>query len=57
MVRDHPGLEGRILTPDGDLQRFVNVYVDDDDIRTRHGLDTVLDDGTSVVLLSAVAGG
>lgn len=49
-------LQGRIVT-DGKLHRFVNVYVDDNDIRTEQGLDTVVREGSAVTILSAMAGG
>ena len=52
----HDGLRERI-TQDGDLRRFVNVYVSGEDIRFRDGLETELDDGDEVQILPAVAGG
>ncbi len=52
----HPGLRER-LVEDGGLRRFVNVYVNDEDVRFLSGLDTVVDDGDVVVVLPAVAGG
>jgi MoaD family protein len=45
------------ISSDGGLRRFVNVYVDGEDIRFLDGLDTVLDDGDEVTILPAVAGG
>ncbi len=54
---DHPGLKGRLITDDGGLHRFVNVYVNDEDVRFTGSLDTVLKDGDSVTILPAVAGG
>ncbi len=53
---DHPGLKDR-LVDDGDLRRFVNVYVNDEDVRFMAGLDTAVRDGDVVVMLPAVAGG
>ena len=53
----HPGLKGRLVTEDGTLHRFVNVYVNDEDVRFTGSLDTVLKDGDSVTILPAVAGG
>jgi molybdopterin synthase sulfur carrier subunit len=53
----HPGLKGRLVTDDGGLHRFVNVYVNDEDVRFTGSLDTVLKDGDSVTILPAVAGG
>ena len=52
----HNGLKDRI-TQDGDLRRFVNVYVEGEDIRFLDGLDTTVDDGDEVTILPAVAGG
>jgi molybdopterin synthase sulfur carrier subunit len=54
---DHPGLKGRLITDEGALHRFVNVYVNDEDVRFTGGLDTALKDGDSVTILPAVAGG
>ena len=52
----HPGIKERLL--DGaDLRRFVNVYVNDEDVRFTGGLGTELSDGDQVVVLPAVAGG
>src|SRR4051794_13324417 len=52
----HDGLRERI-TQDGDLRRFVNVYVSGEDIRFQDGLDTQVSDGEGVTILPAVAGG
>jgi len=53
---NHPGLKERLL--DGsELRRFVNVYVNDEDVRFTGGLDTEVSDGDEVVVLPAVAGG
>jgi sulfur-carrier protein len=52
----HGGLRDRI-TQDGDLRRFVNVYVSGEDIRFRDGLQTPVADGDDVTILPAVAGG
>ena len=57
---NHPGLKERLVeAKDGqpDLRRFVNVYVNDEDVRFTGGLDTSLSDGDQVVVLPAVAGG
>ena len=50
------GLRDRIAE-DGDLRRFVNVYVEGEDIRFLDGLDTAVEDGDEVTILPAVAGG
>ena len=52
----HEGLRDRI-TQDGDLRRFVNVYVSGEDIRFQQGLETSINDGDEVTILPAVAGG
>jgi MoaD family protein len=52
----HDGLRERI-TEDGDLRRFVNVYVSGEDIRFQDGLETQVSDGAEVTILPAVAGG
>jgi sulfur-carrier protein len=54
---DHPGLKKRLVTDDGGLHRFVNVYVNDEDVRFTGSLDTELKDGDAVTILPAVAGG
>jgi molybdopterin converting factor small subunit len=51
-----PALRDRIMR-DGDVAPFVNVYVDGEDVRTRDGLNTAVDDGSTVILLPAMAGG
>ena len=51
-----PALRERIY-PEGDLARFVNVYVEGEDVRTREGLETAVSEGSTVILLPAMAGG
>jgi sulfur-carrier protein len=53
----HPGLGERLLDEDGGLRKFVNVFVDDDDVRYLDGLDTKVADGLTVSIIPAVAGG
>ena len=53
---NHPGIKERLIE-DGDLRRFVNVYVNDEDVRFIGGLEAELADGDQVVVLPAVAGG
>jgi molybdopterin synthase sulfur carrier subunit len=57
LVVTYPGMAGQVLTEDGTLHRFVNVYVDDDDVRYLEQLDTKVPDGATVSILPAVAGG
>jgi molybdopterin synthase sulfur carrier subunit len=52
-----PGIGGRLLDDSGQLRRFVNVYVGDEDVRLAQGLDTDVPAGTSVSVIPAVAGG
>jgi len=53
---NHPGLKERLIEGE-DLRRFVNVYVNDEDVRFTGGLETKVNDGDQVVVLPAVAGG
>ena len=53
----HSGLKGRLITPEGNLHRFVNIYVNDEDVRFLGALDAKLNDGDSITILPAVAGG
>ena len=53
---NHPGIKDRLID-NGDLRRFVNVYVNDEDVRFIGGLGAELSDGDQVVVLPAVAGG
>jgi molybdopterin synthase sulfur carrier subunit len=57
LVERHPSLGGQLLTDDGDLNRFVNVYVNGEDVRYLAGLDTPVAPGDEVRLLPAMAGG
>ena len=56
LYAEFPDLQDRI-SENGELRRFVNVYVADEDIRFGDGLDTQVEDGTEVTILPAVAGG
>jgi len=51
-----PALRERIY-PEGELARFVNVYVEGEDVRTREGLETEVPEGGTIILLPAMAGG
>lgn len=53
----HPGFKQQILTDAGDLHRFVNVYVNDEDARYLDKLETNVGEGDTVSLLPSVAGG
>jgi molybdopterin converting factor small subunit len=53
----HTGIAARVLDDQGKLRRFVNVYVNDDDVRFEQGLDTATPDGAGISIIPAVAGG
>jgi len=53
----HDGLRERLVAADGTLNRFVNVYLNDEDVRFLGGIETPLSDGDVVTILPAVAGG
>ncbi|MGY1667117.1 MoaD/ThiS family protein [Geodermatophilus sp. SYSU D00696] len=57
LATEHPVLERRIRDEAGALRRFVNVYVDGDDVRFTAGVDTAVRDGAVVQVLPSVAGG
>ncbi|MFE7122429.1 MoaD/ThiS family protein, partial [Streptomyces sp. NPDC057654] len=52
----HPGIRERLVEK-GELRRFINVYLNDEDVRFLGGITTELSDGDSVTILPAVAGG
>ncbi|MBK7329779.1 MAG: MoaD/ThiS family protein [Dehalococcoidia bacterium] len=53
----YPGMRERVLDESGQLRRFVNIYVNGDDVRFSEGLGTPLKDGDEVSIVPAVAGG
>ena len=57
LVERHPSLGPQLLTPDGELNRFVNVYVDGQDVRYTGDLATPVGERDEVVILPAMAGG
>jgi sulfur-carrier protein len=57
LVRQFPGMATHLRAPDGGLHKFVNVYVNDEDVRYLDKLDTKVSDGDEVSILPAVAGG
>jgi sulfur-carrier protein len=57
LIVEYPGMAGQLLNEDGSLHKFVNVYVNDDDVRYLSALDTPVKEGDEVSLLPAVAGG
>ena len=54
---NHPGLKGAIVTDDGGIHRFINIYLNDEDIRFSGSLETPVADGDVISILPAVAGG
>ena len=57
LVEANPGMKGQVLTDDGELHRFVNVYLNDDDVRYLDKLATSVSSGDTISILPAVAGG
>ena len=53
----HPGIGGRLLDEQGNLRRFVNLYVNGEDVRFLQGKDTALKEGDEVSIVPAIAGG
>jgi sulfur-carrier protein len=53
----YPATREQLFAGPGELNRYVNVYLNDEDVRVQHGLETVIDDGDTVVILPAMAGG
>ncbi len=53
----HEGLRGRLIADDGSLHRFVNIYINNEDVRFLGALDAPVKDGDTVTILPAVAGG
>ena len=54
---NYPGIKARIVDDSGDLRRFVNVYVAEEDVRFADGLGTATPDGSQISIIPAVAGG
>jgi molybdopterin synthase sulfur carrier subunit len=53
----HPQTEKQLFSQDGELNRYVNVYLNDEDVRVRDGLETPVSEADTVVILPAMAGG
>lgn len=53
----HPATADQLFAADGELNRYVNVYLNDEDVRVLAGLETTVSDGDTVVILPAMAGG
>jgi MoaD family protein len=57
LAADHPATESQLFSEDGELNRYVNVYLNDEDVRVLDGLDTSVAEGDTIVILPAMAGG
>ena len=57
LVESHPGTKDQLFSPEGDLNRYVNVYLNDEDVRVLDGLETSVAESDTVVILPAMAGG
>jgi sulfur-carrier protein len=57
LAANHPATEEQLFSADGELNRYVNVYLNDEDVRVLGGLDTAVGEGDTLVILPAMAGG
>jgi molybdopterin converting factor small subunit len=57
LADSHPDTEGQLFSQDGGLNRYVNVYLNDEDVRVLDGLDTAVRESDTLVILPAMAGG
>lgn len=57
LIARHPGLKEQLLTPDGELHRHLNIFLNDDDIRYLGKLDAKVEETDTLTLMPAVAGG
>jgi MoaD family protein len=57
LAANHPATESQLFSAEGELNRYVNVYLNDEDVRVLDGLDTAVSDGDVLVILPAMAGG
>ena len=57
LVQAHPATQTQLFGGDGELNRYVNVYLNDEDVRVLDGLGTVVGEGDVLVILPAMAGG
>jgi molybdopterin synthase sulfur carrier subunit len=53
----HPATESQLFSEEGELNRYVNVYLNDEDVRVLEGLQTAVSDSDTVMILPAMAGG
>ena len=57
LAEQHPATESQLFSEEGDLNRYVNVYLNDEDVRVLDGLDTAVAESDTIVILPAMAGG
>jgi molybdopterin synthase sulfur carrier subunit len=57
VAETHPATETQLFSSDGALNRYVNVYLNDEDVRVLDGLDTAVSESDTLVILPAMAGG
>jgi sulfur-carrier protein len=57
LAENHPDTQSQLFSPDGQLNRYVNVYLNDEDVRVLSGLDTSVSEADTLVILPAMAGG
>jgi molybdopterin converting factor small subunit len=57
LAEQHPSTQAQLFGADGNLNRYVNVYLNDEDVRVLGGLDTPVSEGDTLVILPAMAGG
>jgi molybdopterin synthase sulfur carrier subunit len=57
LAEAHPATQSQLFSADGELNRYVNVYLNDEDVRVLDGLDTAVGEGDTLVILPAMAGG
>jgi sulfur-carrier protein len=57
LAAQHPATESQLFSAEGELNRYVNVYVNDEDVRVLQGLDTTVGPNDTLVILPAMAGG
>jgi molybdopterin converting factor small subunit len=57
LADQHPETKTQLFSPDGDLNRYVNVYLNDEDVRVLDGLETSVSESDTLVILPAMAGG
>jgi sulfur-carrier protein len=57
LAEQHPATQSQLFSPDGELNRYVSVYLNDEDVRVLGGLDTSVSETDTLVILPAMAGG